>query len=261
MNNGADVNVKNKRGYTPLHIAILVGSKEVVQLMLEAQADVAITCKDGSTLELANKSGNKEIISIINGAVTKGLEAKISSGNPLSVAARKSAYMKKPLPSPPSRIRSSSIFATSEIHSMECYHGPITSEQAEQLVSADKKQSGFLLRTSPMRDCYAMTVYNALIKEVTHFLLYPRKGGFAIQDSDDIVVYPTVTALITSSPIVKGYNAIPREEGQQFAEMKKKIESLQQLLPLVLADLGNETKWASSREKLKRSLMDLSSNL
>tara|TARA_B100000586_G_scaffold154803_1_gene112631 strand:+ start:100 stop:492 length:393 start_codon:yes stop_codon:yes gene_type:complete len=46
---GADVNVKNKVGGTPLHFAALEGRKEIVELLIAKGADVNVKTEDGLT--------------------------------------------------------------------------------------------------------------------------------------------------------------------------------------------------------------------
>lgn len=71
-----------RRGYTPLHIAILVGNKDLVQLLLQFEADINISCKEGTVQELAAKGGNKQILDIVNEAAKKGIHSsKIIRGN------------------------------------------------------------------------------------------------------------------------------------------------------------------------------------
>ena len=47
---GADVNSKSKHGRTPLHAAVVGGSKEIVELLLAKGANVNATFKAGATL-------------------------------------------------------------------------------------------------------------------------------------------------------------------------------------------------------------------
>lgn len=49
INKGSDVNAKNNSGYTPLHIAALNGSSEIITLLLENGADKNAKDNDGST--------------------------------------------------------------------------------------------------------------------------------------------------------------------------------------------------------------------
>jgi hypothetical protein len=59
---------------------------------------------------------------------------------------------------------------------MPCYHGPLSREGAEKLVTSHGGDC-FLLRSSSVRGCYAMTVYIKEEDEITHYLIYPRTAG------------------------------------------------------------------------------------
>lgn len=68
LNNGADVNLKNRNGTTLLAHAAYWGCKETVQILLAAGADVNIQDKYGMTpLNRAklHKHANKEIIAML----------------------------------------------------------------------------------------------------------------------------------------------------------------------------------------------------
>lgn len=45
LQNGADVNARNEGGFTALHTAVVCKSQRIVQLLLQAKADVNIRCK------------------------------------------------------------------------------------------------------------------------------------------------------------------------------------------------------------------------
>jgi len=69
---GADVNLANKDGQTPLFYAIYSGDTEMVQLLLEAGADVTVKMKDGETvLQRAQKEEYNEIIKLLKAAGAK----------------------------------------------------------------------------------------------------------------------------------------------------------------------------------------------
>jgi ankyrin repeat protein len=66
INYGANVNIQNQKGYTPISIAVLRGNKRLVVMLLEAGASLVIPSDDGLfPVNLAIKSGNKEIEEII----------------------------------------------------------------------------------------------------------------------------------------------------------------------------------------------------
>jgi len=63
---GADVNAKDKRGQTPLYVAVNLGQKEVVELLIAKGADVNVMGSRGdNALSLAKKRGNTEIVDLL----------------------------------------------------------------------------------------------------------------------------------------------------------------------------------------------------
>jgi len=64
---GAEVNVPRlSDGVTPLHRAAMRGHREVVELLLEANADPqAVTAAGSTPLELATRNGNADIIELL----------------------------------------------------------------------------------------------------------------------------------------------------------------------------------------------------
>ena len=69
--NGADVNAKNRRGATPLHVAARAGQKEVAEFLLANGADIEAKERYGFTpLHLAVQGNHKEIVELllVNGA-------------------------------------------------------------------------------------------------------------------------------------------------------------------------------------------------
>ena len=63
---GADVNVKDKGGFTPLHWAAIEGHKEIAELLIDNGADVNAKDDSGSTpLHSAASLGYKEIIELL----------------------------------------------------------------------------------------------------------------------------------------------------------------------------------------------------
>eukprot|EP00954_Amorphochlora_amoebiformis_P003410 264447-Amorphochlora_amoeboformis.AAC.2 len=63
LEGGADVNVKNNEGLTPLHLAIVSNRQEVVQLLLNYRANPAFKDAQGDTsLHLAMQKGTPGIL-------------------------------------------------------------------------------------------------------------------------------------------------------------------------------------------------------
>ena len=61
INDGADVNAKTKKGYTPLYWSAYSGQKEIVQLLIAKGADVNAKNKYGDTpLDVAINFGNRK---------------------------------------------------------------------------------------------------------------------------------------------------------------------------------------------------------
>ena len=84
---GADVNVKDKRRFTPLHWASISGHKEAVELLINNGADVnAIKGGGGTPLSYAASWGHEEIVELLidNGADVNVKDA--FSETPLDVA-------------------------------------------------------------------------------------------------------------------------------------------------------------------------------
>jgi len=74
---GADVNAKDKRGQTPLHVAVNLGQKEVVELLIAKGADVNVMGSGGdNALSLAKKRRQTEIVDLLlkHGAKEPSLE-------------------------------------------------------------------------------------------------------------------------------------------------------------------------------------------
>jgi len=62
VESGADVNVKNNDGSSPLHFAAEIGSLSVVKLLVESGADVRVKNHSGQTAsELARVKGKEDV--------------------------------------------------------------------------------------------------------------------------------------------------------------------------------------------------------
>ncbi len=84
---GADVNVKDKRGFTPLHWASISGHKESVELLIAKGADVnAMRGGGGTPLSYASSWGHEEIVELL---IAKGADVNVKdafSETPLDVS-------------------------------------------------------------------------------------------------------------------------------------------------------------------------------
>jgi len=70
---GADVNARQRHGWTPLHGAADSGDRETVHLLLEHGADPAAIHDGGKTaLEIAREKGHAEIIEVLEAAGRRG---------------------------------------------------------------------------------------------------------------------------------------------------------------------------------------------
>ena len=75
---GADVNAKDERGWTPLYWAAYMGKTEVVKLLIDQGADVTIKANDQNTaLHQAVEAGDSDIVQIL---LTHGAEVNSRNG-------------------------------------------------------------------------------------------------------------------------------------------------------------------------------------
>ena len=66
IESGADLNVKDEEGWTPLMDAVLYGQEDVLKVLIEAGADINIKNNDGEdALQLAGKYGDWKIMEIL----------------------------------------------------------------------------------------------------------------------------------------------------------------------------------------------------
>jgi ankyrin repeat protein len=75
ITDGADVNAKNRIGWTPLHNAAFSGHKEIVELLIDAGADVNAKSGDAGVTPL-HYAANKEIAELL---IAKGAEVNAKS--------------------------------------------------------------------------------------------------------------------------------------------------------------------------------------
>jgi hypothetical protein len=92
LKEGADVNVRDEQGWTPLHHAAMRGAASVVLLLLEKGADVNARASDGATpLHMAAAYSNPNVVDLL---ISKGADvnAKDNSGRtPLHYAVMNSS--------------------------------------------------------------------------------------------------------------------------------------------------------------------------
>lgn len=90
---------------------------------------------------------------------------------------------------------------------MDWYYGAIDRKEGERILFRCTEDS-FLVRKSSIKDAFALSLYNHKKQTVTHTLIEPRNGGYALQDTNR--VYPTMIDLITKSPECKGLKPPPK---------------------------------------------------
>jgi hypothetical protein len=79
LDNGADVNAKNKVGGTALMLASGYGHIEIVQALLAKGADVNAQTNNGATaLMIASQNGHKEVVQIL---LDKGADVNVKANN------------------------------------------------------------------------------------------------------------------------------------------------------------------------------------
>ena len=63
INNGAEVNLANSRGWTPIMTAARVGNRDIMELLIENGADIRVRDNDGQTpLRVASNNGWTDIV-------------------------------------------------------------------------------------------------------------------------------------------------------------------------------------------------------
>lgn len=65
---GANVNLANNTGFTPVHHAIEAGAADALAVLLEARADLAIAARGVAPMETARRLNNPRILSMLQGA-------------------------------------------------------------------------------------------------------------------------------------------------------------------------------------------------
>ncbi|HUU16925.1 MAG TPA: ankyrin repeat domain-containing protein [Sedimentisphaerales bacterium] len=66
LDKGADINAKERRGWTPLHMASAAGQREIVELLISKGAALNVgDIRGGTALWYAKEQGNKEIVELL----------------------------------------------------------------------------------------------------------------------------------------------------------------------------------------------------
>lgn len=99
IESGADVNVKDKNGFTPLHIASNFGKIGIVKLLVEKGADVNIQSANGDTaLAIAGAKGYQEVVDFLKSTSAKPAAQAGPAGKPQkALPAKKMAELNEKL--------------------------------------------------------------------------------------------------------------------------------------------------------------------
>lgn len=65
LTNGADPNINDSEGHTPLHIAAFEGNTSIAELLLKNGAEIKTNNSGKTPIEIAEESGNKAFINFI----------------------------------------------------------------------------------------------------------------------------------------------------------------------------------------------------
>lgn len=86
---GADVNAKDRIGMTPLHAAVLVGSTQEVDLLLANKAEIDAVANSGLTpLHLAAATGRPQLVKLLIQRGANPLSKDVTGATPLFFAVR-----------------------------------------------------------------------------------------------------------------------------------------------------------------------------
>lgn len=92
-----------------------------------------------------------------------------------------------------------------------CFHGDIPRQDAEKLLLASDKDS-YLIRSSK-KGSLVLTVLNRLpSKTITHWIIIYGNNTFGLQNSSDTTRYMTMTALITNTPLLRGFSPVMKRK-------------------------------------------------
>ena len=72
ITHGANVNVVDSQGYTPIGLAAAAGCKGIVELLLQKGADVDVPALGMTPLEVAREMGHTEIVALLESRSKKG---------------------------------------------------------------------------------------------------------------------------------------------------------------------------------------------
>eukprot|EP01114_Cavostelium_apophysatum_P009152 TRINITY_DN2222_c0_g1_i1.p1 TRINITY_DN2222_c0_g1~~TRINITY_DN2222_c0_g1_i1.p1 ORF type:complete len:799 (-),score=216.79 TRINITY_DN2222_c0_g1_i1:869-2980(-) len=92
--------------------------------------------------------------------------------------------------------------------SKDWYLGSISRVDAEKLLLSCGGDV-FLVRTSSVEGCYALSKYFTSTKSFIHFIIAPTKGGYGLKDcGDDTKSYESLDDLIANSPVTNGFTSV-----------------------------------------------------
>ncbi|MEW5939870.1 MAG: ankyrin repeat domain-containing protein [Chloroflexota bacterium] len=81
LKNGANPNVRERRGFAPLHAAAENGNAEIIQALIFAGADLKTRSDDGKRpLDLAEAKGHKQAAEILKREITKRFRSSATFG-------------------------------------------------------------------------------------------------------------------------------------------------------------------------------------
>ena len=77
LEHGADPNIREQGGFTPLHAAAQNGDEQMIRTLLFGGADLTIAGNDGKTaLDLAMEAGHEKATLLLGEGITKRFKSK-----------------------------------------------------------------------------------------------------------------------------------------------------------------------------------------